>query len=368
MVAVGSGEFMTGVSGEYQSTMRLAADSPASSSPSLSSQASVSHVLAAGRPDPAAHADAGGRVEVLDAPHRAGLAAGGRFAIGPYRQLETRLEHKDGILWYHLRPEGVPSFTRGLLRDIADMQRAIMRVFDDCDPDSKAPFRHLVLASRLPGIFNMGGDLGFFADRIRSRDRAALADYARACIEVVYTNAIALDLPIVTIALVQGDALGGGFEAALSCNVIVAEKSAKLGLPETLFNLFPGMGAYSLLARKLDPRRAERMVLSGRIYSAGELHEMGVVDVLAEDGQGEEAVRQYIAQNARHHGVHRALAAVRRRLSPLTFAELEDVIEIWVETAFQLPEPDLRKMERLKNAQVRRLQGRANGAAHPAAR
>jgi len=357
---------MTVVSGEYQSTMRLAADSPSSSS--SSSQPSVSHVLAASHADPAAHTDAGGRIEVLHTPHRAGFAADGRFAIGSYRQLETRLEHSHGTFWYHLRPEGVPSFTRGLLRDIADMQQAIIRMFDGRDAVSKPPFRHLVLASRLPGIFNMGGDLGFFADRIRARDRAALADYARACIEVVYTNAIALDLPIVTIALVQGDALGGGFEAALSCNVIVAEKSAKLGLPEILFNLFPGMGAYSLLARKLDPRRAEQMVLSGRIYGAAELHEMGLVDVLAEDGQGEEAVHQYVAQSGRHHGAHRALAAMRRRLSPLTFAELEEVAEIWVDTALQLTEPDLRKMERLKNAQVRRLQGRANRAAHPAAR
>ena len=291
-----------------------------------------------------------------------------RSTIGPFRQLETRLDHKTGTFWYHLHPEGVPSFTLGLLRDIADMQHAIMRMFGDRDPSSPPPFRHLVLASRLPGIFNMGGDLGYFAERIRARDRAALAAYARACIEVVYTNAVALDLPIVTVGLVQGDALGGGFEAALSCNVIVAEKSAKLGLPEILFNLFPGMGAFSLLARKLDPRRAEEMVLSGRIYSAADLHEMGVVDVLAEDGQGEEAVRQYIAQNARHHGAHRALAAVRRRLSPLTFAELEEVIEIWVDSALQLAEMDLRKMERLKGAQVRRLEARRKDAAHPAAR
>ena len=168
----------------------------------------------------------------------------------------------------------------------------------------------------------MGGDLAFFADRIRAQDRAALAAYARACIEVVYNNATALDLPIVTIALVQGDALGGGFEAALSCHVVVAEKRAKMGLPEILFNLFPGMGAYSLLARKLDPARAERMILSGRVYEAAELHDMGLVDLLAEDGEGEDVVRHYIARNARRHGAQRSLCEVRRRLNPLTFAEL----------------------------------------------
>jgi DSF synthase len=59
----------------------------------------------------------------------------------------------------------------------------------------------------------------------------------------MYENIIHLDRDVTTIALVQGDALGGGFETALSSNVLIAERSAKLGFPEILFNLFPGMGA-----------------------------------------------------------------------------------------------------------------------------
>jgi DSF synthase len=135
----------------------------------------------------------------------------------------------------------------------------------------------------------------------------------------------------------------------------VAEKQAKMGLPEILFNLFPGMGAYSLLARKLDAARAERMILSGRLYGAQELYDLGVVDVLAEDGDGEEAVRQYIARNARRHGAHRAICEVRRRINPLVFQELEDITRIWIDTALELEEADLRKMERLATAQQRRL-------------
>ena len=235
------------------------------------------------------------------------------------------------------------------------MQRSIKRMFADSAGTAELPIRHFVVASRTPGIFNMGGDLGFFAECIRASDRVALTRYARACIEVVYNNATSLDLPIVTIALVQGDALGGGFEAVLSCNVIVAEKNAKMGLPEILFNLFPGMGAYSLLARKLDAARAERMILSGRIYGAQELYDLGLVDVLAEDGDGEDAVRHYIARNARRHGAHRSICEVRRRIHPLAFDELEDITQIWIETALGLDEADLRKMERLMIAQRRRI-------------
>jgi len=282
-----------------------------------------------------------------------------RLANARYRHIETVLDAKNKIFWCYMRPDGVPSFTHPMLAELAHMQRSIRRLFDE-STGSDVPVRHLVVASQIPGIYSMGGDLGFFADRIRAGDRAALATYARACIEVVYNNAVSLDLPMVTVALVQGDALGGGFEAALSCNVIIAEKSAKLGLPEILFNLFPGMGAYSLLSRKLDRARAERMILSGRIYSATELYEMGLVDELVENGEGVAAVRHYIARSARYHRGHQSLCEVRRRVNPLTFSELRDVIEVWVDAAMRLEEPDLRKMERLMAAQRRRLRAHSN--------
>src|SRR5207249_864252 len=84
--------------------------------------------------------------------------------------------------------------------------------------------------------------------------------------------------------------IGGGFECAMSSDIIVAEESAQLGLPEILFNLFPGMGAYSLLSRRIGARAAEELILSGRVLSAAKLHEMGIVDVLAPNGGGETAV------------------------------------------------------------------------------
>jgi DSF synthase len=302
----------------------------------------------------------------LAAPHPVDDVGESQLASGSYQELEITLDLKNKIFWCYFAPHRVPNFTQVILSDLAEIQRSIKRMFEHDGAKLDPPIRHIVVGSRFPRIFHMGGDLAFFADRIRARDRSSLENYAHACIEIVYSNATALDLPIVTVALVQGDALGGGFEAALSCDVIIAEKSAKFGLPEVLFNLFPGMGAYSLLSRKLDAARAERMILSGRIYGAAELHEMGLVDVVAEDGQGEGAVRQYIARSARHHGAHRAVCEVRRRLNPLTFEELEDVTEIWVDAALRLEETDLRKMERLMLAQHHRVTAPFNGAAQQA--
>jgi DSF synthase len=119
--------------------------------------------------------------------------------------------------------------------------------------------------------------------------------------------------------------------------------------------MFPGMGAYSFLSRRLDAQRAEKMILSGKIYTAEELHEMGVVDVLAEDGYGEEAAREYIDRHAYRHNAYRGVFQARRRVNRVTREELIDVVDIWVEATMSLKDADLRKMGRLVAAQDRRV-------------
>jgi DSF synthase len=212
-----------------------------------------------------------------------------------------------------------------------------------------------VFGSKIPGIYNLGGDLGHFVERIRGGDVESMRHYAYECINVIFDNVHAFQCPVVTIGLVQGDALGGGLECALSYDILVAERSAKLGLPEVLFNLFPGMGAYSLLSRRIGAREAEKLIMSGRVYSAAELHAIGVVDVIAEDGEGETAVRDLIARGARKHNAHTAMYQARRRVHPLAFEELRDIVDLWVDAALRLTEADLRKMSHLTAAQNRRL-------------
>jgi DSF synthase len=118
--------------------------------------------------------------------------------------------------------------------------------------------------------------------------------------------------------------------------------------------MFPGMGAYSFLCRRLDGARAKEMILSGRLYAAEELHEMGLVDLLVPPGEGEAALREHLDRKAHQHGVQSALARVARRCQPVDYDELIEVTEVWVETALALTEADLRRMERLAAAQERR--------------
>lgn len=82
---------------------------------------------------------------------------------------------------------------------------------------------------------------------------------------------------------------------------------------------------------------------------------MGVVDVLAEDGEGEAAVRLYIERHGKRHNAHQALMQVRRRVNPVTLAELKDVVDIWTDTALGVSDLDLRMMRRLAKAQQKRI-------------
>ncbi len=276
-----------------------------------------------------------------------------------FEELDVVIDQDARIFWQYMKPKGRPSYTPGLLRDMRRALQWLEHIFADHKPGEEASIRYVVLGSRLPGVFNLGGDLPRFVELIRRKDRGALERYARACIDVQYPRAINLGLPFINISLVQGDALGGGFEAALADDLIVAERNAKFGLPEILFSLFPGMGACSFLTRRIGAAAAEKLILGGQIYSAEQLHEMGVVDVLAEDGLGEQAVYDYVERNDRTFHARRAVFAARQMVHPITREELVNVADMWVDTALTLGPNDLRKMERLAAAQDRRCHSMA---------
>ncbi len=268
-----------------------------------------------------------------------------------YTQLETRYDATAEAVWYYMSARPRPCFTPTLLAELRGFQEAVA----EQARGTASPVRYLVAGSRVDGVFNLGGDLDLFQSLIRAGDREGLWRYARQCIDVLYANAVNLDCELTTISLVQGSALGGGLEGAISSNVLIAERGVEMGFPEILFNLFPGMGAYSLLARRIGPAAAERMILSGRLYKAEELYDMGVVDVLAEPGAGEAAVHQYIRQHSRARNGFEAVKRVRQRYSPVVYAELLDIVGIWVDAALKIEAKDLRMMERLVRAQNRRL-------------
>jgi DSF synthase len=269
-----------------------------------------------------------------------------------YANLETGLEAEAGILWATMRHPERACFTPGLVADGQHFQRWLRRTYGG-HGRARPPFRHLVLRSASGGAWNLGGDLSTFTRLIRARDAGKLRAYAHSTIELLHDHYKAYDLPIATAALIQGDAVGGGFEALLTNDVVIAERGARFGFPEILFGLFPGMGAYSFLKRRLGERQARMLIEDGKTRTADELHQLGLIDVLCEKGEGEAAVRRYAAEQAPRFETALTLAKVRRRADPVTREELVDIVEMWVELALQLGEPELRRMDALARHQER---------------
>ncbi len=263
-------------------------------------------------------------------------------------QLKTFYDGKNKAAWLLMKGLPRPSFTPELLDGISAYFDTIEREMVETSGEK---YDYLISGSDVEGVFNLGGDLDLFCELIRQNDRDALLEYATKSIDLVYRNLTHLNSDLTTITLVQGDALGGGFESAISANVVIAERGVKMGLPEVLFNLFPGMGAFSILSRKIGYSAAEKMILSGSLYSSEQLFEMGVVDILADKGEGEIAVYKYIKTANRAFNTYKSMQRVKDICNQISYQELQDIVKVWTDAALQLSEKDLRMMSRLVRRQ-----------------
>src|SRR5689334_21280814 len=122
---------------------------------------------------------------------------------------------------------------------------------------------------------------------------------------------------------------------------------------EVLCNIVRVMGAYSFLQRKVERRVTEELIVSGNSYTARQLYDMGVIDVITADGTGEAAVASYVRKHGRGSHGRRAFERVRRDFEAVTRDELMHITSVWVEAAIHLSERDLRMMDRLIRAQER---------------
>ena len=263
-------------------------------------------------------------------------------------QLSAHYDSASHAIWSRWTPVPRPSFNLGLLGDLAAYCKFVSDTDGavDCRGETM-PVEYTVLASGAPGVFNLGGDLSLFTQLIENKDRVGLLRYGTACVEVLYRNYIGHGLPITTISLVQGECLGGGFEAALSSDIIIAERQSRFGFPEILFNLFPGMGAYSFLDRRVGRRQTEELLSTGKIYSADDMLAIGVVDVVVGRGEGEAEVAATVKRSSRNRNGLAGIAGARRRVNGITNEELMDVVHLWVEGALRLVPRDLKLMQRL---------------------
>lgn len=267
--------------------------------------------------------------------------------------LDVSYDRRSRSVWMAYKASAPPHFSLTVLNDITLVRDRLTALFA-AEPQAGSHLRYLVMASHKPGVFNLGGDLLMFAKAVRETDRERLGFYAHRCVELVHGLATGFGLPIVTVAAVGGRAFGGGLEAALAEDFLIASPDAQLGVPEVAFNSFPGMGAVSMLSRRVGMAQAEQVISSGAIYSGRRMYDMGVVDVLAEGPDLHGFALDWLATGGEARFRRRlALARARREQFPVELDELVRVTDLWVECCCGATDSDVRHMERLASAQKR---------------
>ena len=211
-------------------------------------------------------------------------------------------ERGEIVVWTLARPEALNAIDSALLA-------ALHAALDDVEASAMADpiaIRAVVVTGEGGRAFSTGMDLrertGFDDDALRAQRR-----------EIVRLMTRIHELPVPVMAAVEGFALGGGFELALACDLVVASETAVFGLPEVRVGIFPGGGGTQTLTWLVGPARARDVILTGRRLTASEAEKWGVVARVVEAGLALQAaidVAIVIAQGA-PIGIRQAKAAIR---------------------------------------------------------
>lgn len=289
----------------------------------------------------------------MSAPHAIDRRVRDPFPVSLFETIDIEYDPGAVAIWMNYRADSPHCYTPLLLREMMQFRNELQQAFK-AGVTERLPVRYLVIASRKPGIYNLGGDLKTFAAAIRAQNVKLLREYAHACVDLVDSLLRGLDLPIVIVSAVHGQCYGGAFEAALATDYIFAEEDARFAFPEVAFNSFPGMGAVSLLTRKLGAAAASNIILEGKVYSGREMYDLNAIDHLATPGAVRAATRAWMHEDTDARWTRRrALAETRRRVSPIHHEELLRITDLWAECATRIEPSDIRYMERVANAQSR---------------
>lgn len=194
----------------------------------------------------------------------------------------------------------------------------------------------VVVHSTMPAGFSAGADLRELLTRMQPLESAARVAGVRDFLVRVRHVLDALDeTSLTTIAAVHGVAFGGGFELALACDLIIADRFARFGFPELRLGLVPGFGGTARLAREVGSSVMRDLLLTGRSLNASRAHELGLVSQLAGEGRVLEVARATATQVAK---LDRAAAAAAKRLvKPIPRDETAREIEVFCQL-FARPE------------------------------
>jgi enoyl-CoA hydratase/carnithine racemase len=195
---------------------------------------------------------------------------------------------------------------------------------DDLERDAHA----VILYSELKCGFCAGADLRELYEQSRSMEQSQAARGVRGFLERIHRVLNRIDAaPLTTIAAVHGVTFGGGFELALACDLIIADKMARFCFPELRLGLIPGFGGIPRLKRDLGNAVVRDLLLTGRSFNATKAQQIGLVSQIVAEGEALRAARATAAQIGKFD--RETAVAAKRFIKPIPTEELRKEIDIF---------------------------------------
>jgi len=257
------------------------------------------------------------------------------------KQITSSYSKTTKCLWLTMASQQRACFNLDMLLDL----NTCFHLNQQKHPNTKA----IVLASANPEVFSYGGDLNYVRSLIFKYDRDSLFNYIKLNLDVIFK--FASHFQQLRIAQVTGVALNGGFEVALASDIIIAERQATFGFPESDLSLFPCLGSFYYLSRRVGSARAHQIMSSSTIYTAEELAILGVVDIVVDKGCSTDAVINCINHHQKHSITNNSLKQIANRINQAPYSKLLESCHDWVDNAMALSGNELRKLERIVKLQ-----------------
>jgi enoyl-CoA hydratase len=195
---------------------------------------------------------------------------------------------------------------------------------DDLEKDAHA----LIIHSEMKPGFCAGADLRELYERSHAMDKSQAARGVRDFLERIHRVLNRIDAaPLTTIAAVHGVTFGGGFELALVCDLIIADKMARFCFPELRLGLIPGFGGIPRLKRDAGNAAVRDLLLTGRSFNATKAQQIGLVSQVVAEGEALRAARATAAQIGKFD--RQTAVAAKQFIKPVPFDELRKEIDIF---------------------------------------
>jgi enoyl-CoA hydratase len=229
---------------------------------------------------------------------------------------------KDGIIEVVLHREPLNEISSLTLEELEKLVAAL----DDLSREAHA----LILYSSLKSGFCAGADLRELYQWILEFGQGEVAKHAREYLQRIHAAMNAIDSsPLTTIAAVHGVTFGGGFELALACDIIIADKMARFCFPELRLGLIPGYGGIPRLKRDLGNAVVRDLLLTGRSFNATKAQQIGLASQVVAEGEALRAARATAKQMSKFDRT--TAAAAKRFIKPIPHEELRREIDIFCE-------------------------------------